>query len=140
MAMNFPELKVFSLPPMSFSDFCLFFVLLVLRKGFVVEIFAICSGTLLIFAVCSFPSLPESSLHMRTIIQLSNQLAPAQYPVRCGFVATPCPIPVIVVRVLTREVLPTAPESRTKYELQRGAEQEVLMLKEVVVGSGKVPI
>jgi len=29
-----------------------------------------------------------------------------------------------MVRVLTCEVLPTAPESRTKYELQRGAEQE----------------
>lgn len=52
--------------------------------------------------------------------------------------ATPCPTLVIKDRVLTCEVLPTALESRTKYELQRRAKQDVLMLKEMAVGSGKV--
>lgn len=51
---NFTELRIFSFPPMSFSDFCLLFALLRLRKVFV-EIFAILSGTLLILAVGSFP-------------------------------------------------------------------------------------
>lgn len=53
--------------------------------------------------------------------------------------ADPCPT-LVMAAVLTYKVLPTAPGSGTKYELQRRAEQEVWMLKEMVVGSGKVPM
>lgn len=64
--MNFIESRIFSFPPMSFSDFCLLFLLLVLRKGFVAEIFAVHSGTLLFLAVCSVPPrvLPVHVDHM----------------------------------------------------------------------------
>lgn len=124
MAMNFPELQMFSLPPLSFSDFCLLFVLLVLRKGFVVEIFAIHSGALLILAVCSFPPqvLPVHVHH--TTLQLTYSSV------------TPCEMWVCGNSLLhtcyhgeSLYMWGIAYSPRTKYELQRRAEHEVLMLK-----------
>lgn len=108
MSMNFTELRIFSFSPTSFSDFCLLFVLLVLRKGFVVEIFAVHPGTVLVLAVCSFPShvLPVPVDHT-TLQPTCSYIMPCEMWV----LATPCPMLVIMVRVLTYEVLPTAPES-----------------------------
>ena len=85
MAMNFPELMICSLPPMSFSDFCLLFVLLVLRKVFVVEILAIHSGTLLIFAVWSLPLQVLPAPKNPTTLQLScSCIVPCEMWV-CGY-------------------------------------------------------
>lgn len=84
MAMNFTDLQMFSLPPLSFSDFRLLFVLLVLRKGFIVEIFAIHSGALLILAVCSFPpQVVPVHVHHTTLQLTSSSVIPCEMWV-CG--------------------------------------------------------
>lgn len=108
-------------------------VLLVPKKGFVVEIFAVHSGTLPVLAVCSFPppvppvhgdhATPTNWFGCNTLRGVGWWLLPTPY--------------LLSWSVLTCEVLPTAPESRTKYKLQKRAKQEVLMLKQMVVGSGK---